>query len=142
MNLFTPLAALLGIEAESIVARTKAAVVVYATIAVFCILAVSFLIAAAYIALAAAIGPLYASLAFAGVFAALALAVYVGALIAQGRRRKEMAQRRKSSEAGAFVTTAALTALPAIIRSPLLVRLGLPAAAVAALMIVRGGRDD
>jgi hypothetical protein len=39
------------------------------------------------------------------------------------------------------VTTAAITALPVLLRSPLLRTLGIPAAALAAFLLVRGGSD-
>lgn len=142
MGLLAPLAAFLGIEAESIVARTKVMVAVYAAIAVLSMLAAGFLIASGYIALAASVGSLYAALIFGGGFAVLALVVYLGAMIGQSRRRRKVAERRRSSEAGAFLTTAALTALPAVMRSPLVIKLGLPAAAVAAFLMMRDNRDD
>jgi hypothetical protein len=78
-----------------------------------------------------------ATLIMAGSFLALALFTYIGLSIGENRRRKRMSERRRASDAGAFLTTAALTALPLLTRSPLLVRLGIPAAALTALALLR-----
>ncbi len=142
MNLLAPLAALLGIEAESIIARTRAMIFVYATIAVLSLIAFAFLLAAAYMALSDVLGPINSALIFGGGFLLLALAVYLGAMIGENRHRREVAERRRSSETGAFLTTAALTALPAVLKSPLIVRLGLPAAALAAFAMLRDSKDE
>ncbi len=142
MGLIAPLAALLGFEVEDLVARAKASALTYGLIGAFLALAVGFLLAAGYMVLADAVGPVVAALIIAGVFLVLALAVYLGSLIGKGRRQREVAERRRASETGAFLTTAALTALPLLTRSPMLLRLGLPAAAIAAIALMRGDKDD
>jgi hypothetical protein len=141
MNFLVPLAALLGIEVNSITERVRNTIIVNALIVVFGLAGVSFLVAAGFIALAQALGPIYAALILAGAFLALALAVYLGSQIGEGRRRRELAEKRRSTETSAFVTTAAITALPVLVRSPMLRTLGLPAAAVAAYLLMRGGSD-
>lgn len=141
MGLLSPLASLLGLEAEGLAARIKAAAVVWTLVGLFCALAVGFLIAAGYMALADIVGAISAALILAGVFLILALAVYLGSLIARRRRKRELAQRRRANEAGAFLTTAAITALPLLARTPGLLRLGLPVAAIAAIALLRGGKD-
>ncbi|ODT82803.1 MAG: hypothetical protein ABS76_07045 [Pelagibacterium sp. SCN 64-44] len=142
MGLIAPLAGLLGLEVESVVARARAAAIIYGLIALFLLTAAIFLMIAAYLALADQFGPIVAALVLAGAFALLALAVYAGALIGRGRQQKAVAERRRASETGAFVTTAALTALPVLLRSPLIVRLGLPAAAIAAFALLRDQQDE
>lgn len=137
MNLLVPLAALLGIEVEAITERVKGLVIANAVMVVFGLAGAGFLIAAGYIALSDALGPLYAALIFAAVFLLLALAVYLGMQIGASRHRREIADKRRSSETSAFVTTAALTALPVLLKSPLVRTLGLPAAAIAAFMLLR-----
>src|SRR5690606_7489978 len=108
--LLAPLAGLLGIEVEAITERVRNAVIVNAVMIVLGLVGLGFLLAAGYLALAAELGGIYAALIFAGGFLLLALAVYLGARIADGRHKRELATRRRSSETGAFVTTAALTA--------------------------------
>ena len=142
MNFLGPLASLLGLEVDHLTGRIKRAVIINAIIIVLGLLGAGFLVAAGYIALAQEVGPLYASLIFAGAFLLLALAVYAGARIGEGRRKRELVQKRRSSEAGAFMTTAAMAALPMLLRSPLLRTLGLPAAIAAYLIVTNGGGSD
>lgn len=142
MNLLVPLAGLLGIEIDSITERVRNAVILNAVMITLAAIGAGFLVAAGYIAVAQQLGGLYAALIFGGGFLLLALAVYLGSLIGQSRHKREVAEKRRSSETSAFVTTAALTALPVLLKSPLVRKLGLPAAAIAALLLVRGGSDD
>ncbi|CAN7420846.1 hypothetical protein [Devosia sp. LjRoot3] len=132
-----PLAGLLGLEVEGLSQRVKGLAIVYALILVCVVIGLGFLIAAGYIALSDLVGPLTATLILAGSFLAIALIVYIGLAISESNRRKRLAERRRSSDAGAFLTTAALTALPLLTRSPMLVKLGIPAAALAALVLLR-----
>ncbi|MCR6636168.1 hypothetical protein [Devosia sp.] len=132
-----PLAGLLGLEVEGLSQRVKGLAIVYALILVCVVIGLGFLIAAGYIALSDLVGPLTATLILAGSFLAVALLVYIGLAISESNRRKRLAERRRSSDAGAFLTTAALTALPLLTRSPMLVKLGIPAAALAALVLLR-----
>lgn len=134
MKFIMPLAALLGFEVEGLAHRAKSLAMTYAVIAILGLIGFCFLVIAGYIALAQAVGMLVASLILAGVFLALALAVYIGAQIGENRRQRLASQRRHSSETGAFLTTAALTALPVVAKSPLLLRFGIPAALVAFLL--------
>jgi len=143
MNFLLPIASLLGLEVDHLTDRIKHAVIINTIMAVFGLLGAGFLVAAGYIALAQQVGALYAALIFGGAFLLLALAVYLGAQIGEGRRKRELAQKRRSSEAGAFLTTATLAALPVLLRSPLLRTLGIPAAAIAAYLLVsNSGGDD
>lgn len=141
MNLLVPLAALLGIEVEAITDRAKKLVIVYAVISLFLLLGCFFLVAAGFFALTTQIGPIYAALVLGGVFLVLALAVFAGAKIGESNRKRRTSERRRSSETGAFVTTAALTALPVLLRSPVIRSLGLPAAALAAFLLIRNADD-
>ncbi|MBB4051977.1 phosphatidylglycerophosphate synthase [Devosia subaequoris] len=94
--------------------------------------------------LADLLGPLIAALVLAGTFLVLALAVYVGSLIGRSHRQRELAERRRAKETSTFLTTAALTALPLLTKSPMLLRLGLPAAAIAAIALLHkdGDKDE
>ena len=141
MHLLAPLAALLGIEIEAITERLRNTIIVNTVMIGLALVGVSFLVAAGFFALADLYGPIYAALILAAVFLLLALAVYLGTRIGEGRRRRAVAEKRRSTETSAFVTTAALTALPVLLRSPLMRTIGLPAAAIAAYLLVRGGSD-
>jgi hypothetical protein len=141
MHLLAPLAALLGIEVEAITERVRNTIIVNAVMIGLALFGIGFLVVAGFLALAELYGAIYAALIFAAAFLVLALAVFLGTRIGESRRRRELADKRRSSETGAFVTTAALTALPVLLKSPLLRTIGLPAAALAAYLLVRGGSD-
>ncbi|SMQ72207.1 hypothetical protein SAMN06295905_2084 [Devosia lucknowensis] len=142
MGLIGPLAALLGLEVEGIAARAKAMALVYGLIGLFSAIAIGFLLAAGFMVLADEFGPLAAAQIMAGVFLLLALAVYLGSMVGRNKRQRELAEKRRASESGAFLTTAALTALPLLAKSPAILRLGLPAAAIAAIALLRDNKRD
>ena len=108
MHLLAPLAALLGIEVEAITERVRNTIIVNAVMLVLALVGVSFLVAAGFFALADLYGVIYAALILAGAFLLLALAVFLGTRIGDSRRRRELANKRRSSETGAFVTTQAV----------------------------------
>jgi len=137
LGILMPLAGLLGLEVEGLGQRVKALAIVYGLIAIFAAIGFVFLIAAGYIALVDVLGLLPATLVMAGAFLALALVFFIGLSIGESRRRKHLAEKRRSTDASAFITTAALTALPLLSRSSLLVKLGIPAAAITAIALMR-----
>jgi len=141
MHFLMPLAALLGFEVEAITDRVKRTILLNGLMALFGLVGAIFLLVAAYLALADWLSPLYAALIIAGVFLLAALSVYVSNQIAAGRAKREALTKKRSNETSAFVTTAALTALPALLKSPMVRRFGLPAAALAAFLLVRNGGD-
>lgn len=142
MGLLAPLAALLGLEVGSVVNRAKSAFALYGLMALFLLLALIFLLVAGYLVVAAYLSPIIAALLFAGVFLLLALVLYIATLVGRRRQEREAAEKRRSTEAGAFFSTAAITALPMLAKSPMLLRIGLPAAAIAALTLLRGNNKN
>lgn len=141
MGLLAPLAALLGLEVEGIADRAKSTAIVYGLVGLFSLVAAGFLLAAGHMALSEVVGAIYSALIIAGIFLFLALAVYFGSRIGYARRQRELADRRRANETSALLTTAAITAIPMLARSPLL-RFGLPAAAIAAFALLRDRDDD
>lgn len=137
MGLIAPLAALLGLEVENIADKAKAAAIVYGLLGLFSTIAIVFLLVAAYLALADLFNPVIAALLLAGLFVLLAVALLLGAQIGKNQQKRKVAQRRRSSETGAFITTAALTAVPMILRAPMAAKLALPAAIIGALALLR-----
>ena len=142
MGLIAPLAALFGLELENVAARARAAAILYGLMALFLLAAALFLTVAAYLALADLFSPVIAALILSGGFLLLALALYLGTLIGKGQKKRQLVERRRSSESSAFLTTAALTALPVFLKSPLVVKLGLPAAAIAAIALLRENQGE
>jgi hypothetical protein len=137
LNLLYPIASLLGIEAGEIVERVKKNAVLWGAIAIFGVIAVIFLLVAANAGLTLWVGPIWAPLILAGTAAVIALIIYaVSAVTAEIAHKKEV-QRRRSAETTALVTTAAITAIPLLMRSPLMKTVGLPlGAALAALFLL------
>lgn len=141
MHLLVPLAALLGIEVDAITARIRNTIIVNVVMLGLALVGVAFLLVAGFLALAELYGPIYAALILAGLFLVLALAVYLGTRIGERRHRRQVTEKRRSTETSAFVTTAALTALPVMLKSPMGRALALPAAAIAAYLLVRKTGD-
>ena len=142
MQFLVPLAALLGLELDTMKERFKRTFAGNAIMIVFALIGGVFLLVAGYLGLSAAIGAIYAALVFAAAFLLAALLVHLSLQAQAARERREAAEKRRSGEAGAFVTTAALTALPVLLRSPMLRNFGLPAAAIAAVLLLRGGKNN
>lgn len=141
MNLLVPLAGLLGIEIEAITDRVKTLIIVNAVIGIFGVIGVVFLLIAGFLALSDVYGSIYAALIFGGVFVVLAIAVFLGAKIGEGKRHRQVVERKKSYDTNAFITTAALSVLPVLLRSPTVRAVGIPAAAVAAFFLARKADD-
>ena len=141
MGFLAPLAALLGFELETMKERFKRTFAGNAIMIVFAMIGLVFLLVAGFLGLSVSIGPIYAALVFGAVFLLASLIVHLSLRAEAARDRRAAAEKRRSGEAGAFVTTAALTALPVMLRSPMVRTIGLPVAAVAALLFLRGGRD-
>ena len=141
MKFLVPLAGLLGIEIESLTEQVKRTVIGNAAIGLFALIGFLFLVVAGFFALANSVGPVYAGLIIAAASLACALIIYLILQMQEGNRRRLAIERRRSTDTSAFVTTAALTALPAILRSSLFRTVGLPAAAVAAFFLLKG-KDD
>jgi uncharacterized integral membrane protein len=145
MNLLYPLASLLGIEAGEIVERIKKNGVLWGAIALFAAVALIFALVGANAALTLWTGPVWAPLIIAATAAVVALAIYlVSTVTAEVAHRREV-QRRRSAERTALVTTAAVTAIPLLMKSPLMKTIGLPlGGALAALYLLSksGTRHD
>lgn len=143
MHLLLPLASLLGLETEDLMARLRQNVVAWVAITLLLLIAVIFLLVAANVALADWVGPVLAPLAIAGIALATAMLVYLVVHVRRARRRRRDAERRHSAERTAMVTTAAITAVPMLLRSPLLRTVGIPlggALAAAYFLARRGSR--
>ena len=134
MHLFAQFATLFGLEAEALVDRAKSQAIVAGAIGFFALIAVAFLLVAAYLGLAGWLGPIWGALAIAGAAIVIALVIYVWARMAEANRKRIAAERRRQSEANSLITTAALTAIPMALSSPTIRRVGLPLAALAAVI--------
>jgi hypothetical protein len=137
MHLLLPLASILGIEVEDLIERFKQNAIAWTAIALFALVGFVFLLVALYTGVVDWIGPLWAPLAIAGGSLAIALAIYIGVKVASNVVAQREAQRRHSAEKTALVTTAAITAVPLLMKSPLMRSIGIPVGgALAALYLL------
>lgn len=146
LNLLYPVASLLGIEVGELLDRLKKTAGLWAAIGIFAAIALVFALVAINTALAGWLGPIWGPLALAGAAALISLCIYAVARINADIAHRREAERRRAAQTTAVVTTAAATALPVLLRSPLMRNLGLPlGGALAAIFLLSksgGGHDD
>ena len=136
------LLSLAGIEAASVSAHLKRQAIVWGSIAALGIVVIAFLLVAANTALSYAVGPVVAPLIIAVVATLLGLAVFLVTHLQDNIAARQAAEKQKKAEITALATTALLTAIPLILRSPLFKEIGLPAgAALASALMLREPRD-
>lgn len=146
MHLVFSLASLLGIEVEDLTDKLKRNAIATAAIGGFALIGLVFLLVALHSAMVGWLGPVWGPLAIAGAALLVALLTYAGIAIVGAIAARQSSERRHSAEKTALVTTAALTAMPMLMRSPLMKSIGLPVGgALAALYLLSkpgGHRDD
>ncbi len=139
MRLIAPLlAAVAGIELEGLTDEIKRRLLLAAILALCGAVAGVFLLVALHVVLADLWGPALAALAIAGGALVIALIAYLVGQVGSREYRRRETENRRRREANALVTTAALGALPALLRS----RFALPVAAVGAYLLMRSQRKD
>ena len=126
MNLLQPLASLLGIELEELVERMKKDAAAWSAVAVFVAIGVVFLLMALHTWLVLLIGPIWAPLAIAGGALLIALLIFAAMRITDAVAERQQTERKHSAERTALVTTAAIAALPMVMDSDLMKKVGLP----------------
>jgi uncharacterized integral membrane protein len=147
LAILTPLLSLLGIEVASITGEVKRKAIVWSIIGALGVVFAAFVLVAVNAALSYRFGPVVAPLIVAVAAAVLAVAVFLVAHIQDGIAARREAERRKSAESTTLVTTAILSALPALLRSPVMREIGIPAgAAIASALLLKRtaarDRDD
>lgn len=144
MQLIATLASLAGLEVEGFTNRLKRDAGAWVAVAVLIAIAGVFLLIALNAWMSAMLGPVAGPIAIAAAALVLALLTYLitRALSAAAERRE--AEKRKTAERTALMTTAAITALPLLMQSGLMKRLGLPLGGVltAAYLLLQGEDDD
>lgn len=126
MNLLQPLASLLGIEIEELVERMKKDAAAWSAVAVFVAIGVVFLLVALHTWLVLLFGPIWAPLAIAGGALLIALIIFAAMRITDAIAERQQTERKHSAERTALVTTAAIAALPMVMDSDLMKKVGLP----------------
>jgi hypothetical protein len=126
LALLAPLASLLGIEVGALIERYRREALVWGIVAAFLAIGAIFLLVAANAELSLSFGPIIAPLMLGGAAILIALAVYLAARIKAGAAARAEAERKRGAETTAIVTSAAITAVPLLVKSPLFKKVGLP----------------
>lgn len=126
MHLLALAASVLGIEVDELVEHLKRNVMAWSVVALFAIIGGVFLLVALNAWLTVLWGPIIAPLAIGGAALLVAVAIWAAITISENIARKRAAQRRNSAEKTALVTTAALTALPLVLKSDIMRKVGIP----------------
>lgn len=140
-----PLASLFGVEASHLTERLKRGAVFYGTVAGFGTLGVIFLLVSLNAWLTTLWGPILAPLAIGLGGLVLAGAIYVAMWLAGHATERRIEAQKHRFERTALVTTAAVSALPLLLKSGLMRNIGLPVGgALAALYLLRlpRGKSD
>ncbi len=136
LKLFTPfLTAVAGTEMKAAAERAKRNAIFYGIIALAVFLCVLFLVVAAYLALAVSFGSVNSALLVAAASAIVALIAYGINRILEKVQKKRLEERRAAIDANAALTAAAVAAVPALLKKPLLT-IALPLAGLAALSLL------
>ncbi|MEP7239589.1 MAG: hypothetical protein ABI697_01775 [Devosia sp.] len=138
LAILTPLLALLGVEAGAVTARAKRQILVWGTMSVLGLIAATFLLVAANAGLTLLVGPWGAPLILAGIALVIAAIVYFTAKLLDDAQARRDAEYKKNSEMVALVTTALITAIPFVLKSPAVRQVGMSAgAAIASALMMR-----
>jgi uncharacterized membrane-anchored protein len=144
LALLGPLGALLGLEAASIKDRLQRQALMWGSLGVLGIIAIVSILVAINTALALTVGPIIAPLIIAGAALLIGIAVFLIFHFRDTAEARRDAEKKRSAEVTALITTAAITALPLIL--PMIKKVGLPAggaaAAIFSLMHARALRRD
>ena len=128
-----PLAALVGVEMSSVKDRLKRQAILWGSLAALGLVAVSFILISINSALTYNVGPVIAPLIIAGTALLIALVIFLIFHFRETIEKRQEAEKKRSAEVTAMMTTAAITAIPLIL--PTLRKIGLPAGGAAAVAI-------
>ncbi len=147
MQFLLPLASILGIEVEELVGRAKKNAIAWAAMALFALIGLAFVLIALNNAATLAWGPIVGPLVIALIAVLIALVIWATVSFIEGMARRRALEKRHAQEKTALATTAALTALPLVLQSSLMRKIGIPvggALAAAFLLSKSGGHpaDD
>lgn len=145
MHLLALAASVLGIEVDELLDHFRKNVMAWSAVALFALIGAVFLLVALHAWFAAMWGPIIAPLAIGCGALVVAAAIWAAIAITDSIARRRAAQRRNSAEKTALVTTAALTAVPLLMKSDLMRKIGIPvggALAAAYLLSKPGGHHD
>ena len=143
MHLLALVASVLGIEVDELLAHFKRNAMAWLAVALFALTGFVFLLVALNAWLTELWGPIVAPLAIGAAGLVVAGGIWATIAIIDSIARHRSAQRRNSAEKTALVTTAALTAVPLLLKSDLMKKIGIPigGALAAAYLLSKPGSE-
>jgi len=126
MHLLALAASVLGIEVDELLDHLKKNAMAFSALALFALVGLVFLLVALNAYLSLVWGPVVAPLVIGVVALVIAAAIWLTIAIIDSIARKRAAERRNAAEKTALVTTAALTALPFVLKSDIMKKVGIP----------------
>lgn len=143
LAVFGPLLSLVGREAGELQRKLQRQAIFWGVLAILAIVILAFLLVALLAALSTVYGPVIAPLIIAAGALLLAILVVLVFQLLATIEAREALKKRHDNEMTALITTAALTAIPLLLRSPLLKDIGLPVgAALASTLWFRKGDEN
>ncbi|QDY99815.1 hypothetical protein FQ775_05180 [Nitratireductor mangrovi] len=134
---------LAGLDAQRAARRFRRAVIDFAFAGAALVLGLGFLVAAAFLFVVERYGPLYTTTGFGIGFIVLAGLILIVHRMIVGIQARRRAEEKRAEQVKSFATTAALAALPAIVRSSGVVgQVVIPLVAIAAYAIYRENVDS
>lgn len=134
MKLIAALGALFGFEAKALLDRVRQNSILYASIGVFALIGAVFLLVALNAWLTQLWGPVLAPLAIGLIGFVIAALIWGSSALMRERKVVREREKRRASETTALVTTAAISALPLLMKSATLRRFAVPVAGAAAAL--------
>lgn len=143
MHLLALAASVLGIEVDELLEHFKRNAMAWSAVALFALIALVFVLVALNAWFTLMWGPIVAPLVIAAGALVISLGIYAAIAIIDSIAKKRAAQRRNAAEKTALVTTAALTALPLVMKSDLMRKIGIPigGALAAAYLLSKPGNS-
>jgi membrane protein implicated in regulation of membrane protease activity len=143
MHLLALAASVLGIEVDELLEHFKRNAMAWSAVALFALIALVFVLVALNAGFTLIWGPIIAPLVIAAGALMISLGIYAAIAIIDSIAKKRAAQRRNAAEKTALVTTAALTALPLVMKSDLMRKIGIPigGALAAAYLLSKPGNS-
>ncbi|MDC9825423.1 hypothetical protein PRN20_16960 [Devosia sp. ZB163] len=146
MQLLALAASVLGIEVDELLEHVKRNAMAWSAVALFALIGLVFLLVGLHAWFVSMWGPIVAPLIIGAAAAVIAIAIWAGITISDNAARRHATQRRNTAEKTALVTTAALTAIPLVMKSDLVRKVGIPigGALAAAYLLAKptGSRPD
>ncbi|MDR0252400.1 MAG: hypothetical protein LBI75_04385 [Brucellaceae bacterium] len=146
LKLFTPvISAILGSEVQAVTQRAKRSAIFYALIAFALLMGAFFLLLALFFFLMMKFGLIISALIMAAGCVVLAVIAYLINHVLDQAEKRRLEERRAAIDTNAALTAAAVAAVPALLKKPLL-GIALPVAGLLAVTLLsrdkKTGKSD